>query len=291
MRNINFNIICIWLLILVANTFLVKAQIPSDSIIDKNLDELFFNDSDWREEILLLYKKDNFIYTSLAWNSETYFSGRDLGIEQYNMPAGIAYYHKSGLSISYSGVYYQEFEPNWNLSAGSIAYQKTIDKNESVYIDLSLSQFFDHSGNSLYSNSFGLGGGYLSPKHKIGLYITNDLLVGKEDSSYQLTGKLYKIFTLKNTSTYRLYFKPQLKFIFSKQNFVYESIIDDTIVLNEVEIFDLLNTQVEIPLKMYINNFDIGVCYIHNFPHAVYNEPAINSKGLINLSIGYLLNL
>ena len=156
---------------------------------------------------------------------------------------------------------------------------------------MSFTQYFDHAGSSLYSNSVSLGGGFLSSKHKIGIQISNNLLFGKDNTSYQVSGNLYKIIMLKDAFTYRLYFKPQINIFLSKQTLVYETTVGDTITLNQTEIFDLLNTQIEIPFKIHVNNFDMGVAYIFNIPHAVSNEPALDSKGLFNLSIGYMFNL
>ena len=69
------------------------------------------------------------LYVSVNYNSNTYFSGRDIGIDQYNLVPQITYMHSKGFYGSLSGIYYSEFDPNWDVTTTTVGFGKSFGKN------------------------------------------------------------------------------------------------------------------------------------------------------------------
>jgi hypothetical protein len=81
-RTINKKISLFRLLFFsIATSFCSYAQEKNDENVDSLIDELFFNDQQFLDEMLEKNYIYNFIYTSLSYNSNTFFSGRDSGID------------------------------------------------------------------------------------------------------------------------------------------------------------------------------------------------------------------
>jgi hypothetical protein len=56
-------------------------------------------------------------------------------------------------------------------------------------------------------------------------------------------------------------------------------------------VFDLLNTQVSIPLSLSTNSWDFELGYHFNFPNSVLKESNIPTSRFLSLSVGYLFDL
>ena len=94
------------LLLSIATSFCTYAQENNEDEIDGLLEELFFSDQQFLDELIESDFSYNFLYTSVSFNNNTFFSGRDAGINQFNMVPQVSYYHSSGFNASISGIYY-----------------------------------------------------------------------------------------------------------------------------------------------------------------------------------------
>jgi hypothetical protein len=56
-------------------------------------------------------------------------------------------------------------------------------------------------------------------------------------------------------------------------------------------VFDLLNTQINIPLNLTTNSWDFEVGYNLNLPNSLINENSLKTTGFFNLSVGYMFDL
>ena len=76
------------------------------------------NDLLFDEDILLSMleqsSKYHCLYASFNYRDQTYFAGRDVGIDQFNITNQVSYIHHSGFSAGVTGIYYSEFEPQLN---------------------------------------------------------------------------------------------------------------------------------------------------------------------------------
>ena len=73
------------LLFSMATSFCSYAQEESLEDLDGLIDELFFEDQQFLDELVESGFSYNFLYTSVSYNSNTYFSGRDSGTDQFNL--------------------------------------------------------------------------------------------------------------------------------------------------------------------------------------------------------------
>ena len=94
--------------------------------IDLLIEELFFSQQELGE--LLNENKISLIYSSINYNSNTFYSGRSIGVNQFNLSPQISYLNSNGLTISLSGIYLDQFDPAWDLTTISIGYSKWIIK-------------------------------------------------------------------------------------------------------------------------------------------------------------------
>ena len=94
--------------------------------IDSLIEELFFSQQELGD--LLNENKISLIYSSINYNSNTYYSGRTIGVNQFNLSPQISYLNSNGLTISLSGIYLDQFEPEWDLTTISIGYSKWINE-------------------------------------------------------------------------------------------------------------------------------------------------------------------
>lgn len=286
----------VWLLlILVVATQHFYAQEPTkqEDEIDALLDELFFNEEQLIEDILDLFATKNFIYSSVRFNSATYFSGRDSGVDQFNLVPQITFFHDSGLNISASGVFYQEYDPNWDFTNLSIAYFKRLGKFEQYHFNVGYSRYIYSDSWSAFTNSVDLALGVRTKNKVLGTNVSASFLFG-EDESFQLVSRTYANIMLSKKKKYLLKFKPSLSFVIAQQTIAFEqfntgSDANEEYIYNDV--FDLLNTQINLPIALITKSWDFQLGYAINLPNPLENESNLDTTGFLFLSVGYLLDL
>ena len=282
------------LLFIAATSLFSYAQVPTqtDDEIDVLLEDLFFSEDQLIDEILASLNRNEFIYTSFTYNSNTYFSGRDSGIDQYNFYPQISYYHPSGFSLSLSGLYYEKFDPTWDFTSLSLGYSHSLNKKETVYFTTGYTRYFYSDGSDIFTNSLDLGLGIQNKNRTIGTMLSATYLFGS-DNAFQLISSTYARIPLHKGKTFSVKLKPRLNFIIASQTIALEelnSITDETEFVN-YDVFNLLNTQLNLPVSISTRswNFDLG--YSFNFPNPVATETDLKSNGFFTVSIGYLINL
>lgn len=282
------------LLFTMATSFCSYAQENTDDDIDGLLDELFFSDQQFLDELIESDFSYNFLYTSVSYNSNTFFSGRDSGTDQFNVIPQVSYYHSSGFNASISGIYYQNFAPSWDFTSASIGFFNTLGKKKNVTYNLGYTKYFYSDGYDGFTNSLDINLGLRNKKRSIGTSVTASYLFGTEES-FQLVSSSFVNFTLKRTPNFALRLRPRLNFIIAKQNITISRIV---LVANRrvlrtfnFDVFDLLNTQINIPLSLSTKSWDFELGYNLNLPNTLVNETDLPTTGFFNLSVGYLFDL
>lgn len=288
-------LIAFWLLLFtVATTATLYAQEPKEDELDALLDDLFFNDQQFVNDILDSFNTYNFIYTNVSYNSNTFFTGRDSGIDQFNIVPQLSYYHSSGFNISVSGLYYETFKPNWDFTNVSVGYYHTIGKKKIFNYNVKYAHYFYSTGWNTFTNSLDFGLGIQNKKRTLGTKLAVSYIFGT-DQAFQIVSRSYAKITLVREKNFNLKLRPQLSFIVAQQTTALEQLITQgDIVTTEYifnDIFDLLNTQVNIPLTLSTKSWDFELGYNINFPSRVETEPSLKTTSFVNLSIGYLINL
>ena len=282
------------LLFSIATSFCSYAQEENLDDIDGLIDELFFNDQQFLDELIEGGLTYNFLYTSVSYNTNTFFSGRDSGTDQFNIIPQVSYYHSSGFNASISGIYYQNFAPAWDFTSVSVGYFNTIGKQKNFNYNLGYTHFFYSDDFDDFTNSIDLSVGFRNTKRTLGTTLAASYLFGT-DTSLQLVSNSFLNINLKRTSNLALRFRPNISFIIADQTYTFSSIIRSPlgprIVTVVQEVFDLLNTQLSFPLSLSTKSWDFEVGYHLNLPNAVSNESNLSNTNFFSFSVGYLLDL
>jgi len=295
-KRFKLELSLIWLLLFtVATTVSSYGQVTNDEDeIDILLDELFFNDQQFIDEILDSFNTYNFIYTNISFNSNTFFSGRDSGIDQFNLVPQISYYSSSGFNMSVSGIYYETFEPNWDFTNVYFGYYNALGKNKQFTYSAGYTRYFYSDGWDTFTNSIDLSVGLRNKKRTIGTKLGASYLFGT-DQSFQLVSSSYGKINISKQKNFSLKLIPKLNFILAQQTIALEQLVGqgDQVTTEFVynDIFDLLNTQINIPLSLTTKSWDFELGYNINFPSALESESDLKTTSFFNISIGYLIDL
>ena len=97
--------------------------------IDSLLNDLIYNDTD---PLIMPEKhvKFDFIYTGANFNSKTFYAGREISSNMYNISGHIYYYHSSGLFAGASGIWFDELTPSYSTTTLSTGFSKVLDKKK-----------------------------------------------------------------------------------------------------------------------------------------------------------------
>ena len=282
------------LLFSMATSFCSYAQEENVDDLDGLIDELFFKDQQFLEELIESNFSYNFLYTSVSYNNNTYFSGRDYGTDQFNVIPQVSYYNSSGFNASVSGIYYQNFDPSWDFTSLSVGYFNSIGKKKSILYNVGYSKYFYTDNFDDFTNSVDLSLGIRNNKRSLGTTISASYLFGT-DNSFQIISNSFVNFTLKRTSNFAVRFRPSIHFIIAKQTLSVQKkiFINGRKALQTVsyDIFDLLNTQLNFPISLTSKAWDFEVGYNLNLPKAIAAESDLPTTGFFNLSVGYMFDL
>ena len=281
------------LLFMVATSFFSYAQVtPEDDEIDILLDELFFNEDQMIDDILASLNRYDFIYTSITFNSNSYFSGRDSGIDQFNFYPQASYYHSSGFNFSISGLYYETFDPNWDFTSLSLGYNHYLGKKKLLYLSTGYTRYFYSDGSGIFTNAVDLGLGIQNKKRTIGSTLSATYLFGT-DNALQLISSTYGKITLAKKKTFSIKFKPRINFLIAQQTMALEELNSQTQEAEYInyDVFDLLNAQLNLPITFVSKSFNLDLGYMINFPNAVATETNLKSNGFFTINMGYMLSL
>lgn len=284
----------LWLLLLGLSCAFSQEKTTEENEVDEIIDNLLMEDQDM-EAFIESVSNFQFVYLTANYSNDTYFSGRDIGIDQYNVRPQITYMHSKGFFASLSGVYYSEFIPNWDYTTGTLGYGTSLDKKKLVRLYASYSRYFYSEGvENPFTNAISIGLGIKNKKRTLGTQLTCTYLFG-EDNSFQIDSRSFVAFQLVKTKEMGLKLIPQLSFVAGQQTLELAqiSIQNGMQVTNYLEndVFDLINTQVNIPLQFSSYSFDVELGYSINFPSALANESNLPTTGYFNLSIGYMIDL
>ncbi len=263
--------------------------------IDDILEEIF-EEEDLASDVLTSLKKYQYLYIASNFNSNTYFSGRDIGINQFNISPQIIYVNSNGFFASLSGIYYSEFVPAWDVTIFSIGYGKKFKNKKQFDYYISYSKYlYANDINNIYGNALNVGIGVKNKKRNLGTKLIGTCLFGSEQS-YQIASNNFISFKIykKNKSIIKL--KPQLNITAGKQTIELAQIIHVNggglvTQYTETETFDLINTQLNIPFQYSFKSFDFELGYNINFPNPIGNEKNLDPTGYFNFSMAYLINL
>ncbi len=270
-----------------------------DKEVDGIIEELLFSDSETLLDYIEQLNKYQVIYTSVGFNNKTYFLGRDLGLNQNSLTAQLFYEHSNGIFFGISGALYSKFDPKWDFTTLTGGYGNHFGKHKNFSYQLSYNRYiFSDTNSSDFENSLD---GNLSAETKDSSFgVSADIayFFGKKQG-FQNSFDVYSeidLFKLSDKAT--VTFNPLLTFQFGSENIDTSRIDDlgiDTPFLDRVvasfEKYDLRNIQLQLPLTLDVNNFQIEAGYNFNFPNALEFERNLGNSSFFNIRLSYIIDL
>jgi len=287
------------LFLLIFSVLTVSAQEISekDKILlsteeDEIIDDILGDDIDV-DQFLKSIASFQFLYFSVDYNTKTYFSGRDIGSDQFNVNPQITYIHSNGFFVGVNGLYYSEFSPKWDYTSLTAGYGQSFGKNKPYAWTSSYARYFYSDGvDNPFTNEISFGLEATNINKTLGTELTATYLFG-DDTSFQLISSNYGIVNLSKTKEYQLRLRPELNIVIAQQTIQLArtfTIKGKQFTKNtQKNDFGLINTQLQIPLQLNTGGFDFELGYIVNFPTALEGETGLGITSNINFSISYLL--
>ena len=256
-----------------------------DAILDSVIDEFFSNDS-----LLVDLPKTNYLYTNFSFDESVFFAGRDFDIKQFGFTPSISYMKGQNFFVSLGSAYFSELDPKWDFVSISSGYSLFLDQNEKLSLTGIYSRIF-FSDNTAELNPNRLSASLALYKNSLRLRGSAGYLFGGSTAFYTTLSCSYEISIFEN-DRWEMSFNPQLSFLMSEQT-ISEQIASGffNTQIMESEVFDLINTQISLPIQLDSGNWDFQLSYNINLPKALANESNLNPTGYFSFSIGYFSTL
>ena len=276
-----------------------------DQSLEEEMDEIIDNiiaiDDEDLIDILDELNKYQIIFTSIDFNDKTYFLGRDIGIDQYNIATQVMYENSNGIFAGIAGTYYSEFDPKWDLTVVSVGYGKSFGKNENIRAEAGYSRYiFSNPSSNDFENSIDANFDISTNNGAFGTTINTSYLFGGK-TGWQSSASVYgdiKLFSLDADRGTKVTFGPDLSFVFGSEN-IDTSRIDNlgiaipfiNRIVDSFETFSLRNIQLQLPVVFQFNDFHVEAGYNINFPKALEFEGDIDSTSFFNFGLSYIFDL
>ena len=256
-----------------------------DAILDSVIDEFFSTDS-----LLVDLPKTNYLYTNFSFDESVFFAGRDFDINQFGFTPSISYMRGQNFFVSLGSAYFSELDPKWDFVSISSGYSLFWDQNEKLSLTGIYSRIF-FSDNTAELNPNRLSASLALYKNSLRLRGSAGYLFGGSTAFYNTLSCSYEISIFENDRR-EMSFNPQLSFLMSEQT-ISEQIASGffNTQIMEREVFDLINTQISLPIQLDSGNWDFQLSYNINLPKALANESNLNPTGYFSFSIGYFSTL
>lgn len=269
---------------------LVLAQERVKSEADAILDELFPIDSLTIESMVLDLKKQDFLYINTLYNTKTLFSGRDFGVEQYSFFPAISYIDSNNFFLNVGSGYYSEVDPQWDFITFSGGYSNHLNKKKSIVATAAYSYTtFTEDVADLNNQRVSLSLSYRAKWFRNAL--SGGYLFGGNRSSY-LSNNTYFNIDLLASKSLDISIEPRVGIFWGNQT-ITELVLIGFFQFQEVstDVFQLLNTEVSIPIEFDFGKWDFEIVYTHAMPNALPGEEKPSNNGYFSISLGYLIGL
>jgi hypothetical protein len=284
------------LLLLILLGFCTPELRSQEEHLDSLLEVILFEDG---EMVSLLTGKSNyqFLYIRTHFENESYFSGRDIGIEQQNYSAQLSYLHSAGFSAGVGTIWYSQFDPRLYATSVMVGYSGKFGLSKDYRYRTSYNRYFFSEMDSVdfhaFNNAFAVGA--TIDKGFIGTRLDLALLTGEETAG-QVSWDLYMDITLIRLGTFdRIKFEPEISLFFGKEIMAYYELggpgQDQEYQLVEDSGFGLLNMAFRFPLSIDYKNIDLEVGYNINLPHSMLSDEKLPVTTYFNVSLGYIFSL
>ena len=231
------------------------------------------------------------IYTGMDYRNRTYYAGRDIGVQQYNLTVH-ASYHYRGFTAGAGSLIYSQFEPHWNMSFISLAYRKQLLKDITLDGAISGERYISHSANDsltlLYPNGLRAGLFHYAPHW--GLMFEPSLYFGGGITAQLNAGVYGNIRLLRLKGGHRFMLMPEMNLVFGYAASAYAQ-MPGSGTEEDTGVFGLMNTEFRIPLTWYWKDLDMRVALHFNFPRDPGGVTEYAPTRLISAGAGYMFSI
>ena len=268
-----------------AHLYIFSQTEEEDVILDSVMDEFFSTDS-----LLVDLSKTNYLYTNFSFDESVFFAGRDFDIKQFGFTPSISYMRGQNFFVSLGSAYFSELDPKWDFVSISSGYSLFLDRKERLSLTGIYSRIF-FADDTAQLNPNRLSAALAFRKNSFRLRCATGYLFGGSTAFYTSLTSSYDILIFE-TERWEMSFNPQLSFLMSEQT-ISEQIASGFFTTQTVDrnVFDLINTQISIPLELDRGNWDFQLSYNINLPKALANESNLSPTGYFSFSIGYFTTL
>jgi hypothetical protein len=268
-----------------AHLYIFSQTEEEDVILDSVMDEFFSTDS-----LLVDLSKTNYLYTNFSFDESVFFAGRDFDIKQFGFTPSISYMRGQNFFVSLGSAYFSELDPKWDFVSISSGYSLFLDRKERLSLTGIYSRIF-FADDTAQLNPNRLSAALAFRKNSFRLRCATGYLFGGSTAFYTSLTSSYDILIFE-TERWEMFFNPQLSFLMSEQT-ISEQIASGFFTTQTVDrnVFDLINTQISIPLELDRGNWDFQLSYNINLPKALANESNLSPTGYFSFSIGYFSTL
>lgn len=287
--------------------FAQSEQIISEAVdqkrierIDSLLDDLFLSDADV-EQLIGSQGVLHYLYARSVYNTRTYFAGREIGQNQWNIGSQLFYLNSKGMFLGLSGVYYSQLDPGYRTTVFLAGYSNSISKNNFLRYRMSYEKYFFHNTDPDFVPIYkqGLNAGITAKYKVVGLRADGSLNFGDYDPGKSLSVDLFGDFVLyQKGKRNKIKFKPEISLNYGLD--YAEIMLDQSLIDPETgveyssyykDVFGLMNVQVQLPLSFTYKNFDMQLSYYYNMPKNFVNETVYPNSSFLQFSIGYFFLL
>jgi hypothetical protein len=277
-------------LLFVMISALCTAQEVELSEADVILDDLFVSDSLDVLELFDKLKKQDYLYTTVIYNNKTLFSGRDFGVNQYSVFPSISYIDGDNFFLNLSAGYYSGVNPTWDFVTLSGGYSNYLNKRKTLLAS-GVYSYSSYSQDVADLNNHRLTAGLSFRKKWFRNTLTMGYLFGGASSTF-VSNNTYISIDILDTKLFDISIRPRIGFFWGNQT------VSELVFIRprqfeyvNTNYFQLLNTEVGIPVELDFGNWDVEIEYTFNSPKALPSEEGLKNSGFILLSLGYLIEL
>lgn len=281
--------------------YFVNAQVEINEE-EELIDELFLTEEIDLQNILEVLYSHKAIYVSVNYTNKTYFAGRELQrlngavVDQISLTPQLYYISSKGLILGASGLYLSELDPKWDTSILTVGYGKTIGNNFNMRYEATYSRYFyGKDYENISRNSLDLRFLVFSEDRLIGSELEVSYLFGESNAFSASLGLLstIKLFDInKHTS---VSFQPQFTFYVGQENIeLYNIRFNQFRPYKEYyydKVFELFYAQLNLPINIAVNNFDIELGYNYNIPNKLQGESHLKNTSFTNIALRYSFDL
>lgn len=242
----------------------------------------------------------------IGYNSNVSSTGRTLGINEFGLSPGVAYYHKSGLYGDVSGYWSPEFDPTYYLTIGTIGYMNTY-KNWSLIAEYNRFMYTkpnDPNSYTPYKNNLGLSNFYVL---KPVMFRFDYYLYFGEKIGHRFMPGISVNFEKKNWSKLsRVLFYPSINVLFGSEEITSYIPYSNTFLGNiarlrqglplyyteDNTVLGVMNYSFSLPLIVSVKKWGFSISYTYNIPKQLPGEElGLTNSGFMSFSISRFLNL